>query len=745
MRRGHQVYRVFLPSDVSDAKPQPGEAWQVNGEPFIDQANSRYGWQLLAHEACMIMPAGELLIDFLIVNFDGVGPATANAMWHSAVNQAIDLPKALDHGRVDLLSSLLDRKNKPLLAPDFIPVLLRRWQELAVQSEAMRWMQQHGFSKTLARRIRDAWGSEAITVIEDNPYRLLAFSPYHRAAMAFAKVDAIATQKLNLALDDRRRLLAAFECAMYQEWDNGNTATTLDKLNDRLDALLGKNRTSTDDILEHAAANFAVMLGSHSGQQILVQLRGVALLEHSISNRFLRMIDGCEAYQDTLFQPTLPDSWACQFEATVRLQAGRHDFALNHGQKAALEMAIMQPLSVITGDAGTGKTTTLNALFELILAQGGSVYPMAPTGKAAKRVRESTGQSHASTIAKFIHERKRGRIIPQPGAYVVIDEASMVDTATLYELLKYTPPGSRLVFVGDPYQLPPIGAGLTFHILATSPLVPTAMLSEVHRAAAETGIPAAARCIREQKMPAMDKIAYRSDATGRIIGHDTGVLFITADPGEIKDAVIRAYRELKTKGDVQIIAAINRAGREKPPVGVSDINLLLQELFRSPDRKILEIADYKRFIENDPVIFTKNIAARDLWNGSMGRLVKVFDPPKYGSDGADGSENAVEIVATVELDGVERHLSLADFERIDLAYAVTCHKSQGSAFDRVIVISHDSMVMDNTWFYTALTRAKKQVVIIGNLATMENHVVNAPRSFDRIVGLKIEKRQNDEV
>ncbi len=739
MRHGSRLYRVCLQKDVNDARPQPGEAWQVSGEPYVDEANKRYGWQLLAHEAKMVMPSSELLIDFLALQFDGIGQAKAGAMWRSAINQSVDLVQALNNGWADQLATLVDKKNRQLLSSDFISTLLRRWQELLAEAKGMLWMQTHGLSKTLARRAREAWGADAIDAIEENPYRLLAFAPYHKTASAFAKVDLLAIQKLNIGPDDSRRLLAAFECAMYQEWDNGSTAVTLDRLNSRLDSLLSKTRVSTSHILSNADAHRAVAQYSLSDNDSFVQLRGVALIERQISERFVDMIERRERYQDNFFISEFNETSLGLFETATCTEFALSTFSLNEGQKSAVKMAVEEPLSVITGDAGTGKTTVLKAVFDQILSQGGSVFAMAPTGKAAKRLRESTQQKHASTIAKFIQDRKNRRVVPQAGSHFVIDEASMVDTPTLYELLKHIPKGSSIVFVGDPFQLPPIGAGLTFHILVKSTNVPKTILSEIHRAAAETGIPAASKNIREQRMPPMERIRYQSNVVGRMISGNAGILFIDADKSQIKDAIVRAYREMNTKGEVQIIAAINRATPEKPPVGVENLNQILQQVYRNPNHKVLEIGEYRKFGEGDPVMFTRNIHSRDLWNGSMGRLVKIFHSPKHLLDDLDGEQKNVEVVAIAELDGIERQLSRADFDHIELAYAVTCHKAQGSSFDCVIVVAQDSTVMDNTWFYTAFTRARKQVVVIGDWDAMRKHVTLAPRSFGRTVGLKIER------
>lgn len=739
MQQGSTLYRIRLHPEVNDAWPQPGEVWQIRGEPFVDLENSRYGWQFLAHEAEMIMPSGELLIDFFVMQFDGIGEAKANALWRSAADTGADLFEILDSGNAEILANLKDEKNKGILPIDLIPVVLRRWEELQAEVKAMRWMQQHGFSKRLARRAREAWGADAIDAIEDNPYRLLAFAPYRSAAKAFAKVDQFAIHRLGVTNDDKHRLMAAFECAMYLEWDKGNTAATLKTLNKRLDALLGLSRPNTENILGNAAAYLAVVLIKNTDHEPLVQLRGVAVLECSIAARCISMLERREQFQGKLFQPELDLLRLKRFETDVQGQSGSSDFVLNAEQKLAVSTALLEPLSVITGDAGTGKTTTLNALFDQILTQGGSIFPMAPTGKAAKRIRESTGQTHAGTIAKFLRDRKLGRIVPEAGSYIVIDEASMVDMVMLYEVLKFTPGGVRLILVGDPYQLPPIGAGLTFHVLAHSSYIPKTALTEVHRAAAATGIPGAARCIRELKMPTMDCLQYEPEAPGRIIKKDVGILFVHAGQNEIKNAILRVYREMQSTGDVQIIAAINTSGPDKPQIGVTNLNHSLQEVFRTAGKKVLEVTEYKKFFEDDPVIFTRNIAARDLWNGSMGRIVEIFDMPRYDSNESDEDEKVVKTVAVVELDGIKRNMTLQDFKWIELAYAITCHKAQGSAFERIIIVSYDSPTLDNSWFYTALTRARKQVAIIGDWDTMLRHVITLPKAFNRTVGLTIKR------
>jgi exodeoxyribonuclease V alpha subunit len=265
---------------------------------------------------------------------------------------------------------------------------------------------------------------------------------------------------------------------------------------------------------------------------------------------------------------------------------------------------------------------------------------------------------------------------------VVIDEASMLDLSTLYRILLRLGQ-ARLLLVGDPAQLAPIGFGLTFHILVKAPAVPTVLLDRVHRQDEDSGIPAIAAAIRSGRMPDFEGFQ----------GRRPGVSFIDCPADEAVYRIADIGRELiqagGIRGETQILSPV-RAGS----AGITAINRHFHEA-RAGDRP--RFPGRRDIAIGDPVIFVKNDAKLDLQNGSIGRFIAL-----------DGS------AALVNFDGREVELTAAQAHFLELAYAISVHKAQGSSWPRVIVPVYRSRLLDRTLIYTAITRGQEQVVILGD-------------------------------
>jgi exodeoxyribonuclease V alpha subunit len=289
---------------------------------------------------------------------------------------------------------------------------------------------------------------------------------------------------------------------------------------------------------------------------------------------------------------------------------------------------------------------------------------------------------------------------------VVIDEASMVDLPTVHSVTKRLVAGSRLLLVGDEAQLPPIGFGLVFHKLVKDPSI-TLRLTQVHRQAAATGIPTAAAAIRSGGIPAFSEFA----------GPASGISFIDADLAGIAPALDGVIAQLGEPRDVLVVTATIADA-----AGVESINERFHRRYVTAGHAELTGFFGRRFSVGEPVIFGRNDYRAGLFNGLLGRVTAI-----------DLAEHTVEVL----FDGDTEPKTLGDEHLVDLdlAYAVTCHKCQGSSARRVVVPIYPSRVLDRSWLYTAITRAEQQVVLVGDRSVFGAVVAKPPAAELRTTGL----------
>jgi exodeoxyribonuclease V alpha subunit len=452
--------------------------------------------------------------------------------------------------------------------------------------------------------------------------------------LAFAgweKVDRMA-RVLGVTHDDPRRQVAAVEACLYKRLDTKHTLTPYEILLDSLSNVMGMCSTRVARAAVDRALDEHAIVATGDGYQPL----GPAVMEKTITNYLHELQAGAPGSERNLLSRNLL-SIIGEAIASFEKDAG---LRLNAGQRRGVEMALHHSLSDLTGGAGTGKTTVLQVIHRVAEQVAVPVLQMALSGRAAQHLREATGRP-ASTIAAFLLAAQQGSVNPESEPLVIIDESSMLDVPLMYRVVRALPARARLLLVGDPYQLPPIGFGLVFQVLAASPHIPKIELVEVHRQTQSTGIPRIARDIRHGIVPSLPAFA----------GLSAGVSFIKADEGEVMDHILAVLAEWRGCEDTQILGVTKRGAS-----GTRSINATLHAIASATKPKL----EGWGFSEGDPIIYLVNDYEKGLWNGSLGRI-----------DGVLNSNGRQTVLCS--LDGVRHEITEEDFHRIDLAYAITVH------------------------------------------------------------------------
>lgn len=654
------------------ALPCKGQRWALRGV-LVDYKQKQ---QIEATYAELLRPSGKNTIAWIAGCNDvpGVGQVKAQRLYDRFGPELVTIIEQRD---MKALSTVISHEAADLLCHAF---------EKFQVAQTLVWLDQIGMPRRIGQKVVACYAGMAREKIEANPYALISFEARWKA------VDVLAQERFGVTDADPRRLEAAVEETLYRALKDGHTCLPGKEVRSRLKTLL-----DDPDLVGQSLATD----GSSQYRRVgdLYQPTGTYLIELEIARRLSRMAAGEVAQQTSIFAVGEVDHGA--MKAAIHDYERTQGFALSSEQRQAILCSGSACLSLILGGAGTGKTTVLKALYAALEAvqPGVAIYQLALAGRAAQRMQEATGRE-SCTIAAFFAQVSA---VPLGSdAVIVIDEVSMVDVILFYRLLRHIPPSTRLILVGDPRQLPPIGPGLLLHALAGHPAVAQTELKVVKRQSIASGILPVAVAVRRHTIP--DYVSYQ--------GRGNGVSFIDCPDHALDEAVVRVYAELGGSGAdyrVQILSMIrsNQGGvkhlnqrlhdryrREAPPVYCVDPQ------FGVVPARTLEYVPLK---VGDLVMFTKNDYRLGLRNGSLGRIIEALPVESEDSD-----------CCKVDFDGVEYTLKTTQLESLSHAYAITVHKSQGSQFSRVIVPIRRSRLLDQALIYTAITRAVDQVVLVGD-------------------------------
>jgi len=612
----------------------------------------------------------------------GVGPALAKAMVTRFGLETLEVIHKEPHRLTEV----------PGIGTKKAAVISKAFAQQRHVQDVMVFLQGIGISSAFAVRIAKRYGNDAISVVKANPYRLA----HEVRGIGFQKADAIA-QKLGIARDAPERLEAGLLHALETSVEDGHMHLP-------------------DDELLKAAADLLGVAGDPLPARLAALEDRHLILRETLGDRgsctmlpWAHQAETESAEQIAELTRTAARPMALDVNAAVHAFEHVTGVTLAEQQRRAVSAALIDKLVVITGGPGVGKTTIVKAIVQLSRLVNRRVALAAPTGRAAKRLSEAT-QYEAATIHRLLeynpHEGGFQRIKERPleADIVVIDESSMVDAQLFHALLVALPASAQLVLVGDIDQLPSVGAGAVLHDMITSEAATVIRLTEIFRQAAESKIVVSAHNINHGEVPDLESP----------IGGTSDFYFISRDdPEAARATIVELVAEripqrfgLDPIHDIQVIAPMHRG-----ELGTQALNHALQERLNGNAGEELTRGD-RAFRRGDKVMQLKNHYDKGVFNGDIGVVVAI--------DRDDG-------ILRVDFDGRQASYERSELDQLQHAYAVSIHKSQGSEYAAVVIpiATQHYMMLQRSLLYTAVTRGKKLVVLVGSKRAIAMAVRNA--------------------
>ncbi|MFP4077239.1 MAG: ATP-dependent RecD-like DNA helicase [Halochromatium sp.] len=657
--RGH---RDLVTVVGNAAAVSPGETIEALGQWVQD---AKHGLQFRAERLQVILPGTREGIEKYLGSglVKGIGPHFARTLVNAFGETVFEVIEQTPE-RLEELPGIGRKRREQLTAA---------WAEQQVVREIMVFLQSHGVGTARAVRIYKTYGDAAILTVSENPYRL-ALDIW---GIGFKTADTLA-QSLGIPRDSPLRARAGVRHALQVWSEQGHCACEPEALLEQASALLEMPPSIIAQAIEdEVQAEHLVR------DQDLLYLTPLYRAEQGCAAQLQRLLQGLPPWGRIEVDRALP--W-------VETQTG---LTLAPSQREALSTLLRSKVAVLTGGPGVGKTTLVNSLLRILQAKRVAVQLAAPTGRAAKRLQETTG-GEAKTVHRLLefdpsaYRFKRDADHPLEGDLLVLDEASMLDTVLMHQLLRALPDAAALLLVGDVDQLPSVGPGRVLADLIAAGVIPTVRLSEVFRQALNSKIVVNAHRIHQGQRPL-------APAKGEI----SDFYLIEADDaedlaGKLLASVTQRIPQrfgFNPREEIQVLTPMNRGA-----LGAQALNLALQERLNPEAQPRLQRFG-STYAPGDKVIQRVNNYDKEVFNGDIGRIASI--------DAEAG-------LVVVEIDGRSVEYEASALDELGLAYAISIHKAQGSEYPVVVIplAMQHSALLERHLLYTGVTRGRQLVVLI---------------------------------
>lgn len=680
---------------------EPGDEFELEGDFIYHKA---YGEQFKFTMLTKVLPSdASALIEYIAKSgIKGLGKKTAEKIIKIYGDDALETIRY----KPDLLLDIKGMTDEKAYA--LSEYINDEWERYNLTT----FLNKHGIGINMAMKIYEALGINAINIIKENPYALMEFV----SNLDFKTTDALA-RNLNIDLDHPDRVQAGILFILSYFLREGHTNIKLDDLLEHAQRLL--------EVSDDAIINATEVL-KHKDKLVIdvrddieyVYRKSIYIAEQNIARKIVELTK----------KPMLNIKLNKLIDEVSEKQA----IVLSDTQTEAVKSAIKNNIFVITGGPGTGKTTIIKCVIDILKRKNQNYLLAAPTGRAAKRITETTGEN-AKTLHRLleitrIEDTDVDTFVNYPVDTIdtdvlIIDEASMIDTLLMNNVIKALKEDTKLILVGDSDQLPSVGPGNVLKDIVSSGVVNTVCLTEIYRQSAKSDIIVGAHSVRQG-----EHLQFKNK--------DTDLYFIEAD------SIINTKKELESllthriknffgeeiSNNVQVITPI-----KKTDIGTYELNKMIQQIVINPNKEMRHKNFGERtFYENDKVMQIKNnydinweyegVQGTGVYNGDIGTILEINSSKEY---------------IIVDFDGRKTKYGFDELDELEHSYAVTVHKSQGSEFDAVIIPLYVCFekLFNRNLIYTAMTRAKKLLIFVGRKSVLDFMIDNTKENT-RITGLK---------
>ena len=663
-----------------------------------------YGEQLKFTSYKKVLPkTTSALITYIADNISGVGKKTAKNITDMFGDETVNVIRfSMDklYEVKGLNTEKIERLN------EFFNTEWEKWNTIEFLSE-------FGLSTVVSNRIYTAVGKETISIVKENPYSLLGFVK----SLDFKSVDNIG-QRLGVPLTNIDRLDNGLIYAIDKITEFGHTCVEKANLVNYCMELLGVDEISICDTITRLVLNSKLYIDKIDSQEYVFR-QSMYLAEENIANCII---------EHTRFQMKEKD-----LSKLISRVSNKNDIDLSEEQISAISTCLNNMISIVTGGPGTGKTTIIKCIIDILEEEKKNYVLCAPTGRAAKRITQTTGKE-AKTLHRLLEISKiddndidmfyEYQVKQVEDEVIIIDEASMIDLMMMNNLVKGIKPDTQVIIVGDVNQLPSVGPGSVLKDIIASDIVPTVELKQIYRQSAKSDIIVNAHKVNEGEYP-----IFKSKDTDMFFISTSTIEQTVSEISSLISYRLETYAPLDVLTDLQVLTPV-----KKTELGTIQLNEKIQEILnpKSESKKQVEYQS-RIFREKDKVM----------------QIVNNYDK-KYSIEGKffegiyNGDIGYIELIDNdeeklyVKFD--EDRLVEYDFDELDQlehSYAITIHKSQGSEFDYVIlpIFTGYKKLLTRNLLYTAMTRAKKMLIIVGN-RNVVNYMVDNLESKNRKTGLK---------